>query len=204
MSRCIRYLLLTLVTTLGVSLGADETGKSPDKKEKPSKHAAAAPQAVQVLVQPAKGGKVTGVGFRALVLKAAIRWNLAGSAVNSPPDVQPPTMTFVLQGDSLAIQAAMDVISKGPGIPTDTFQLTPTNIPYDPCLTKFEVQGWTSTTRDIHNPYNLFYYVDPSPKAPILDEPGAKVCYRQILYYCVTDPADRAKIDKAKAETLDD
>ena len=204
MSRCIRYLLLTLVTTLGVSLGADETGKSPDKKEKPAKHAAAAPQAVQVLVQPANGGKVTGVGFRATVLKAAIRWNLAGSAVNSTPGTQPPTMTFVLQGDPLAIQAAMEVINKGPGIPTKSFTFTQSNIPVDPKLTSFEVKGWTSTSRGITNPYDLYYFVDPSPKAPILGEPGAKVCYRQILYYCVTDPADRAKIDKAKADVLDD
>ena len=205
MSRCIRYLLLTLVTTLGVSLGADETGKSPDKKEKPAKPAAAAPQAVQVLVQPANGGKVTGVGFRATVLKAAIRWNLAGSAVNSPTGAQPPTMTFVLQGDPLAVQAAMDVIAKGPGgIPTNSFTFTQSNLPVDPKLTSFEVKGWTSTSRGITNPYNWFYFVDPSPKAPILGEPGAKVCYRQILYYSVTDPADRAKIDKAKADVLDD
>jgi len=204
MSRCIRYLLLTLVTTLNVSLGADESDKSADKKEKPAKPAAAAPQAVQVLVQPANGGKVTGVGFRASVLKAAIRWNLAGSAVNSDPSVQPPTMTFVLQGDPLAIKAALDVIAQGPGIPMNSFTFTQSNIPVDPKLTFFEVKGWTSTSRGITNPYDLYYFVDPSPKAPILGEPGAKVCYSQILYYCVTDPADRAKIDKAKSDVLGD
>jgi acylphosphatase len=205
MSRCFQYLLLTLVTTLGVSLGADETDKPQDKKEKPAKHAAAAaPQAVQVLVQPANGGKVTGVGFRATVLKAAIRWNLAGSAVNSPTGTQPPTMTFVLQGDPLAIQAAMEVIAKGPGISTKSFTFTQSIIPVDPNLKSFEVKGWTSTSRGITNPYDLCYFVDPSPKAPILGEPGAKVCYREILYYCVTDPADREKIDKAKADVLGD
>jgi hypothetical protein len=39
------------------------------------------------------GKNVTGVGFRAMVLKNAIRWNLAGSAQNQTTN--PPTVRII-------------------------------------------------------------------------------------------------------------
>lgn len=49
---------------------------------------------------------------------------------------------------------------------------------------------------------DLVYFVNPDPKTPVIDSHGAATCYRQILFYCVTDPADRKKIDKGKGDLV--
>src|ERR1700733_3950139 len=54
-------------------------------------------------------GKVQHVGFRALILKQAIRFNLAGTAKNNPDG----TVAFRLQGDAAQIKAALKVVAQG-------------------------------------------------------------------------------------------
>ena len=49
------------------------------------------------------------VGFRALVMKQAIRYNLAGSARNDADMV----VNFTLQGDKKRFDPALDTIRKG-------------------------------------------------------------------------------------------
>jgi acylphosphatase len=61
----------------------------------------------------AVSGKVTGkvqqVGFRALIQKQAIRYNLAGSTENNSDK----SVAFILQGDSDRIKKALKTIRKG-------------------------------------------------------------------------------------------
>src|SRR5688500_20321394 len=66
---------------------------------------AAEPIAVAGLVS----GKVEQVGFRALILKQSIRFNLAGTAKNNDDG----TVAFDLQGDPAQIKAAISEIEKG-------------------------------------------------------------------------------------------
>lgn len=162
-------------------------------------------QTVTGVVSSVDGHPVTQVGFRAMVLKNAIRWNLAGSAVNNSCTTSPPTVSLVLQGYPDAIQAAKQQIMQGTKLcPTGNFAIQWTDPVDGGNLTVFKVQGWTSSTRHINTPYNLLYFVNPDPQTSVLDAAGASACYRQILFYCVTDPDDRAKIDKASDMSLDD
>lgn len=156
---------------------------------------------VKGTVSAAPGGKVTGVGFRAMVLKNAIRWNLAGSAQNQTTN--PPTVNIVLQGDPAAIAAAQQEILKGTSkAPEKTFTIDWTDGTVDTSLTTFTVVQWNSVDRQINNHYDLVYFVNPDPKTHVIDSHGAATCYRQILFYCVTDPADRKKIDKGKGDPV--
>ena len=50
------------------------------------------------------------VGFRALIMKQAIRYNLAGSAENEANQI----VHFTLQGDEQRIDSAIDIIRPGP------------------------------------------------------------------------------------------
>ena len=62
--------------------------------------------AKQEAIQAIVTGNDQQVGFRALVMKQAIEYNLAGSAVNDPNQ----TVHFVLQGDKKRIASALATI----------------------------------------------------------------------------------------------
>jgi hypothetical protein len=62
------------------------------------------------------------VGFRAMIMKQAIKYNLAGSAKNDKDNI----VRFTLQGDASRIDAAA----------------------VDPALSTFTVIDWTSTSRN--------------------------------------------------------
>ena len=119
-------------------------------------------------------GKVQQVGFRALILKQAIRFNLAGTAKNNPDK----TVAFVLQGDPGRIAEALKVIAKGTAKSSDVKVVTkPAEV--DPKLKTFSVIGWTSTSRHITNPYDLVFALRKDGE--MVSEKEAHKEYHQIL-----------------------
>ena len=119
-------------------------------------------------------GKVQQVGFRAMILKEAIRFNLAGTAKNNPDK----TVAFVLQGDPGRIAQALKVIAKGTAKSSDVKVATkPAKV--DPKLKSFTVLGWTSTSRHITNPYDLVFTLRKGGKT--VSEKEAHKEYHRIL-----------------------
>ena len=97
-------------------------------------------------------GHVQGVGFRAMLLKQAIEYNLAGSAKNNSDG----TVKFILQGDKNRIDEAVDAVRNGTNKSSDVKVIvSPTVV--DSGLNKFTVLGWTSISRNITNPYDLVF-----------------------------------------------
>jgi acylphosphatase len=82
------------------------------------------------------------VGFRAMVLKNAIQYNLAGCAKNENDDI----VRFVLQGDSGRIYSAIGAIREGTK-KSSKIQITTAPTSIDASLKTFTVIDWTSTSR---------------------------------------------------------
>ena len=105
-------------------------------------------------------GTVTGndqhVGFRAMIMKHAIEYNLAGFTKNLPNDV----VSFVLQGDGKRLNGAVSAIQEGTKKSSDIKVSTATD-KVDPSLNAFTIFDWTSTTRNITNPYTLVFHLRP-------------------------------------------
>ena len=98
-------------------------------------------------------GKVQKVGFRALIQKQAIQYDLAGRTENNDKD---KSVQFLLQGDKDRIDLALKKIRKGPKRGrVDNVELSP--VPVDARLTTFTAVKWTSQSRHICNPYNLVF-----------------------------------------------
>ena len=128
--------------------------------------------------QKAISATVTGndqrVGFRALIMKQAIEYNLAGAAQNQPNGI----VTFSLQGDSDGLDSALSVIDDGPKKSTGINVVTsPATI--DPNLKTFTVIDWTSTSRNITNPYTLVFALRPNDS--VISKSDAKAVWHQIL-----------------------
>jgi len=107
-------------------------------------------------MQQAVTATVTGnyqeVGFRALVMKQAIEYNLAGSAKNEDDEI----VRFTLQGDPARIDAAVATIRNGTKKSSNIeVSAAPTTV--DSALDTFTVDNWTSTSRNITNPYTLVF-----------------------------------------------
>jgi acylphosphatase len=96
---------------------------------------------MQQAVSATVSGNDQEVGFRALVMKQAIEYNLAGFAKN---------------GDPARIDAAITTIRKGTKKSSD-IKVTTAPTAVDPALDEFTVDDWTSTSRNITNPYNLVF-----------------------------------------------
>jgi acylphosphatase len=97
-------------------------------------------------------GNVQKVGFRAMILKQAIKYNLAGSAQNT----QEGTLQFTLQGDENRIGQTVMAIRNGTKRSSDVnVSTSPAKV--DPSLNKFTVIGWTSASRNITHPYDLVF-----------------------------------------------
>ena len=101
-------------------------------------------------------GTVTGndqhVGFRAMIMKQAIAYNLAGVAKNLPDDV----VSFRLQGDAKRLNHAVAAIQAGTRRSSNIAVRT-ASAAVDPSLGAFTIFAWTSTTRNITNPYDLVF-----------------------------------------------
>ena len=92
------------------------------------------------------------VGFRALVMKQAIAYNLAGSARNDANEI----VHFTLQGDKQRIDSALAAIQAGTKRSSD-LKITTTPTAIDPALNAFTIVAWTSSSREITNQYNLVF-----------------------------------------------
>jgi acylphosphatase len=103
-------------------------------------------------------GAVTGndqrVGFRAMIMKQAIEYNLAGFTKNLPNDV----VNFTLQGDGKRLTHAVSAIQEGTKKSSD-IKVSTSQGTVDPALNTFTIYAWTSTTRNITNPYDLVFHL---------------------------------------------
>jgi acylphosphatase len=105
-------------------------------------------------------GTVTGndqhVGFRAMIMKQAIEYNLAGFAKNLPNDV----VNFTLQGDAKRLTHALSAVQEGTKKSSD-IKVNTTRGTVDPALNAFTIYAWTSTSRNITTPYDLVFHLRP-------------------------------------------
>lgn len=108
-------------------------------------------------------GTVTGndqhVGFRAMIMKQAIEYNLAGYAKNLPNDV----VSFTLQGDADRLDNAVAAIRNGTK-KSSNIEVTTVPGTVDQALDNFTIFAWTSTSRNITDPYDLIFSLRPKDK----------------------------------------
>ena len=97
-------------------------------------------------------GNVQKVGFRAMIQKQAIQYNLAGWAKN----VDGNSVRFVLQGLDDRIDRALKAIRKGTK-KSSNVKVSTSSAPVERSLATFTVFGWTSLSRDIFHPYDLVF-----------------------------------------------
>jgi acylphosphatase len=92
-----------------------------------------------------------------MIEKQAITYDLAGYARNNPDG----TVSISLQGDKDRIDKALKAIRVGSTRSSRDNTITVANAPLDPNLKTFTVFGWTSTSRNITNPYDLVFHLRP-------------------------------------------
>ena len=128
--------------------------------------------------QEAVEATVTGhdqqVGFRAMVMKQAIEYNLAGSARNDADEI----VHFTLQGDRKRIDSALASIQEGTKRSSDIKIMT-TPAVIDRALNAFTIIDWTSSSRNITNKYNLVFDLRADDK--VISPTDAKAVWHQIL-----------------------
>lgn len=111
----------------------------------------------EAIASTVKGAKIQKVGFRAMVQKQAIMFNLAGSARNNADG----TVSVTLQGDKDGIAYVVDAMKAGSKKSSKNNKVDEPPATVDPSLKSFTVYGWTSTTRDITTPYDLVFSLRP-------------------------------------------
>jgi acylphosphatase len=99
------------------------------------------------------GEKVQKVGYRAMIQKQAIMYNLAGYARNNPDG----TVGVMLQGDKDRIDKSLEAISTGNKRSSKANIIGEAPATLDPTLKTFTVVAWTSASRNISNPYDLVF-----------------------------------------------
>jgi acylphosphatase len=104
------------------------------------------------------GEAIQKVGFRAMIQKQAIMYNLAGYARNIPDG----TVGIALQGDKDRIDKALEAIRVGSKRSSRDNKISVADAALDPNLKTFTVVGWTSTSRNITNPYDLVFHLRPA------------------------------------------
>jgi acylphosphatase len=114
------------------------------------------------------------VGFRAMIMKQAIEYNLAGSAKNEASE----KVDFTLQGDSDRLDSALAAIREGTK-KSSGITVSGTDTAVDPNLSTFTIIDWTSTSRKITTPYTLVFTLRADDKA--ISKSEAKGVWRQIL-----------------------
>jgi acylphosphatase len=92
------------------------------------------------------------VGFRAMIMKQAIEYNLAGSTKNDANDI----VRFTFQGDPDRIDAAIAAVREGTKKSSD-IRVSTAAAAVDSTLSTFTVIDWTSTSRNIATPYTLVF-----------------------------------------------
>jgi acylphosphatase len=114
------------------------------------------------------------VGFRAIVMKQAIEYNLAGIAKNEPNMI----VRFTLQGDAKRIDKAIAAIEEGTKRSTGV-RVSQSPAAIEPGLKTFTIVDWTSSSRQIANPYTLIFTLRPDDGAISPDD--AKTVWHGIL-----------------------
>jgi acylphosphatase len=114
------------------------------------------------------------VGFRAMVMKQAIKYNLAGSAKNDKDNI----VRFTLQGDANRIDAAIAAVREGTK-KSSNIEVSTTEVAVDPSLSTFTVIDWTSTSRNITTPYTLVFKLRADDT--VLSKADAKGVWHNIL-----------------------
>jgi acylphosphatase len=104
------------------------------------------------------GEMIQKVGFRATIQKQAIMHNLAGYARNNPDG----TVGVRLQGDKDRIDKTLEAISAGNKKSSKANIIGEAQAALDPNLKTFTVLSWTSTSRNILNPYDLVFNLRPA------------------------------------------
>jgi acylphosphatase len=99
------------------------------------------------------GEKVQKVGYRAMIQKRAIMYNLAGYARNDPDG----TVGVMLQGDEDRIDKTLEAVSAGNKQSSKANIIGEAPARFDPNLKTFTIVNWTSTSRNISNPYDLVF-----------------------------------------------
>ncbi len=120
--------------------------------------AGAASAQQQAITATVTGEAIQKVGFRAMIQKEAIIFNLAGSARNNPDG----TVKVSLQGDKDRIDQVLAAIRAGSKKSSKDNTIAQVPAAVDPNLKTFTVFGWTSTTRNITNPYDLVFPLRPA------------------------------------------
>ncbi len=126
------------------------------------------------------------VGFRALVMKQAIQYNLAGQASNAPNNV----VLFTLQGKTKRIDSALHTIEKGTKRSSD-IKIKTVAATFDAALNDFTIPDWTSSSRNITTKYTLVFKLRTGDH-PISPE-DAKAAWHKILEDTL-DPADQNRL----------
>jgi len=85
-------------------------------------------------------------------MRQAIAYNLSGYARNGPNDV----VRFILQGHAHRLDDADAAIREGTK-KSSNIEVTTTPAAVDPALDAFTIFGWTSTSRNITDPYDLVF-----------------------------------------------
>ena len=129
------------------------------------------PHAVSATVT---GAQIQQVGFRAMVQKQAITYNLAGSARNNADK----TVEVALQGDKDGIDKVVAAMKAGSKKSSKNNTVAEASASVDPNLKTFTVFAWTSTTRNIMTHYDLVFRVR-SPDSQISVE-AAKAIWNAI------------------------
>ena len=91
-----------------------------------------------------------------MIMKQAIKYNLGGYAKNEPNDV----VRFTLQGDATRLNDAVATIRNGTK-KSSGIELATAPATLDPSLDAFTIFAWTSTSRNITNPYDLVFKLRP-------------------------------------------
>ena len=114
------------------------------------------------------------VGFRAMIMKQAIRYDLAGSAKNDNNDI----VRFTLQGDADRIETAVAAIREGTK-KSSNIEVSTSDAAVDPALSTFTVIDWTSTSRNITTPYTLVFKLRADDT--VVPKAEAKAIWHEIL-----------------------
>ena len=116
--------------------------------------AGAASAQQQAITATVAGAKIQKVGFRAMIQKEAIMYDLAGFARNKPDG----TVEVRLQGDKDRIDQTLAAIRAGSKKSSQNNTISQVTAAWDPDLKTFTVFAWTSTSRNIMNPYDLVFH----------------------------------------------
>jgi acylphosphatase len=147
----------------------------------------------QTAVSGTVTGKVQKVGFRALIQKQAIEYNLAGSTKNNSDK----SVQFTLQGDSDRIKDALKAIRKGTKKSSNVnVSTSPASV--NPNLKTFTIFDWTSQSRGIlDHSYDLVFSLrDPDTIATKKDVKAVRLT----ICEAAVQGADKGKCDKDKDE----